>query len=57
MIFLDDLLYINNFFVIIENVGINILGILDFLKNWNNVLLNIFNNINLYFRKVDNNVF
>lgn len=57
MIFLDDLLYINYFFVIIESVGINILGILDFLKNWNNVLLNIFNNINLYFRKVDNNVF
>lgn len=57
MKFLDDLLYINYFFVIIESVGINILGILDFLKNWNNVLLNIFNNINLYFRKVDNNVF
>lgn len=57
MIFLDDLLYINYFFVIIESVGINILGILDFLKNWNNVLLNKFNNINLYFRKVDNNVF
>lgn len=54
--FLDDSLHTNNSFVITENAGINILGILDFLKNWNNALSNIFNNTNPYFRKVDNNV-